>query len=117
MLLLLLHCAGSVIAVSHDRYFLKQIATRIVMVENGKLVDYKGDYEVGDTGVFIVGECVLLGGGLEGAGGRGQALTLTPTPHAHHSHACPSEARNAKPSLRSAFLPPFHLGVPGGERG
>ncbi|GAB4823640.1 hypothetical protein N2152v2_010686 [Parachlorella kessleri] len=37
---------GSVIAVSHDRYFLKRIATRIVMVENGKLVDYKGDYEV-----------------------------------------------------------------------
>lgn len=35
------------IAVSHDRYFLKRIATRIVVVENGKLVDYQGDYEVG----------------------------------------------------------------------
>ena len=38
--------AGSVIAVSHDRYFLKRIATRIVEVEGGKLLDYKGDYEV-----------------------------------------------------------------------
>eukprot|EP01023_Acetabularia_acetabulum_P062333 TRINITY_DN7661_c0_g5_i1.p1 TRINITY_DN7661_c0_g5~~TRINITY_DN7661_c0_g5_i1.p1 ORF type:complete len:680 (-),score=114.48 TRINITY_DN7661_c0_g5_i1:133-2112(-) len=36
---------GSVIAVSHDRYFLKKIATRILQVEKGKLVDYEGDYE------------------------------------------------------------------------
>ena len=35
---------GSVIAVSHDRYFLRKIATRVVTVENGKLVDYDGDY-------------------------------------------------------------------------
>eukprot|EP00208_Stichococcus_sp_RCC1054_P004289 CAMPEP_0206141502 /NCGR_PEP_ID=MMETSP1473-20131121/13139_1 /ASSEMBLY_ACC=CAM_ASM_001109 /TAXON_ID=1461547 /ORGANISM="Stichococcus sp, Strain RCC1054" /LENGTH=931 /DNA_ID=CAMNT_0053536099 /DNA_START=181 /DNA_END=2976 /DNA_ORIENTATION=+ len=35
---------GSVIAVSHDRYFLKRIATRVVAVENAKLVDYEGDY-------------------------------------------------------------------------
>ncbi|KAI3431868.1 hypothetical protein D9Q98_010619 [Chlorella vulgaris] len=37
---------GSVIAVSHDRYFLRRIATRIVTVEDGKLVDYQGDYEL-----------------------------------------------------------------------
>ncbi|KAL4439755.1 hypothetical protein ABPG75_002756 [Micractinium tetrahymenae] len=37
---------GSVIAVSHDRYFLRRIATRIVTVEGGKLVDYQGDYEL-----------------------------------------------------------------------
>eukprot|EP01025_Chloroclados_australasicus_P020892 TRINITY_DN2198_c0_g2_i3.p1 TRINITY_DN2198_c0_g2~~TRINITY_DN2198_c0_g2_i3.p1 ORF type:complete len:699 (+),score=100.85 TRINITY_DN2198_c0_g2_i3:90-2099(+) len=36
---------GSVIAVSHDRYFLRKIATRILQVENGKLVDYEGDYQ------------------------------------------------------------------------
>lgn len=35
---------GAVIAVSHDRYFLRKIATRVVTVENGKLVDYDGDY-------------------------------------------------------------------------
>ena len=37
---------GAVIAVSHDRYFLKRIATRVVTVQNGKLEDYDGDYEV-----------------------------------------------------------------------
>eukprot|EP00898_Chlorokybus_atmophyticus_P001114 jgi/Chlat1/2002/Chrsp158S02318 len=35
---------GTVIAVSHDRYFLKQIVTRVVEVKEGKLVDYEGDY-------------------------------------------------------------------------
>ena len=37
---------GAVISVSHDRYFLKQIATRVVTVNNGKLEDYDGDYEI-----------------------------------------------------------------------
>ena len=35
---------GAVIAVSHDRYFLKQIATRVINVEGAALVDYVGDY-------------------------------------------------------------------------
>ena len=37
---------GSVIAVSHDRYFLRRIATRVITVDKGKLQDYKGDYQV-----------------------------------------------------------------------
>jgi ATPase subunit of ABC transporter with duplicated ATPase domains len=37
---------GSVIAVSHDRYFLRRIATRVITVEKGKIIDYQGDYEV-----------------------------------------------------------------------
>lgn len=37
---------GAVIAVSHDRYFLKRIATRVVTIENGKLVDFDGDYDM-----------------------------------------------------------------------
>ncbi|GLI58502.1 hypothetical protein VaNZ11_000233, partial [Volvox africanus] len=36
---------GAVIAVSHDRYFLRQIATRVLLVEGRKLQDYQGDYE------------------------------------------------------------------------
>lgn len=41
---------GAVVAVSHDRYFLRQIANRIVEVKDMKLLDYKGDY-----GVFLEG--------------------------------------------------------------
>ncbi|GMH44160.1 hypothetical protein BSKO_12094 [Bryopsis sp. KO-2023] len=36
---------GSVIAVSHDRYFLKQVATRVLEVDGGKLKDYKWGYD------------------------------------------------------------------------
>mmetsp|Transcript_4201 Transcript_4201/g.11356 ORF Transcript_4201/g.11356 Transcript_4201/m.11356 type:complete len:726 (+) Transcript_4201:1136-3313(+) len=35
---------GSVIAVSHDRYFLRKIATRILLAEDRQLKDFKGDY-------------------------------------------------------------------------
>lgn len=36
---------GAVIAVSHDRYFLRRIATRIVQVEGGQFADCQGDYD------------------------------------------------------------------------
>lgn len=35
---------GTVIAVSHDRYFLKQIVNRVVEVKDGMLNDYVGNY-------------------------------------------------------------------------
>ncbi len=35
---------GSMLAISHDRYFLDRVATRIVELEDGKLVEYPGGY-------------------------------------------------------------------------
>ncbi|KAK8930631.1 ABC transporter F family member 5 [Platanthera zijinensis] len=35
---------GTVITVSHDRYFIKQIVNRVVEVKNNTLQDYAGDY-------------------------------------------------------------------------
>jgi ATP-binding cassette, subfamily F, member 3 len=39
------HYAGSVVVVSHDRYFISQVATSIVAIEDKKLVRYVGDYK------------------------------------------------------------------------
>jgi ATP-binding cassette subfamily F protein 3 len=36
---------GTAVFVSHDRYFLDKLATRVVEVENGKVNDYPGNYE------------------------------------------------------------------------
>ncbi|KAJ7567136.1 hypothetical protein O6H91_02G133200 [Diphasiastrum complanatum] len=36
--------SGTVILVSHDRYFLRQVVNRVVEVNNGCLRDYAGDY-------------------------------------------------------------------------
>ena len=36
---------GTVVFVSHDRYFIDQLATRIFEIEGGKLHDYPGNYE------------------------------------------------------------------------
>ena len=39
------HFAGSVMVVSHDRYFISKVATTIVAIEDRKLIKYQGDYK------------------------------------------------------------------------
>jgi len=39
------HFSGSVMVVSHDRYFISKVATTIVAVEDRKLTKYQGDYK------------------------------------------------------------------------
>ena len=36
---------GTLLVVSHDRYFINKIATRIVMIENKNLISYIGNYD------------------------------------------------------------------------
>ena len=37
--------AGSVVVISHDRYFISKVATSIVAIEDKKLTKYEGDYK------------------------------------------------------------------------
>ena len=36
---------GSIVLISHDRYFISKVATTIVAIEDKKLVKYPGDYK------------------------------------------------------------------------
>jgi ATP-binding cassette, subfamily F, member 3 len=37
--------SGTVIFVSHDRYFIDRLATRVLEVENGSVISHEGNYE------------------------------------------------------------------------
>jgi ATP-binding cassette subfamily F protein 3 len=37
--------SGTIVFVSHDRYFIDRLATRVLEVENGQVTTYEGDYE------------------------------------------------------------------------
>jgi len=36
---------GTLVLVSHDRYFLRSLVDRVLEMDHGKMTDYKGDYE------------------------------------------------------------------------
>ncbi|MBK7494597.1 MAG: ABC-F family ATP-binding cassette domain-containing protein [Candidatus Omnitrophica bacterium] len=40
-----LHYQGTMLFVSHDRYFLGGLATRIIEIEDGKVTDYPWGYQ------------------------------------------------------------------------
>jgi ATP-binding cassette subfamily F protein 3 len=35
---------GTILAVSHDRYFINKLATRVLEIQGSSLMDYRGDY-------------------------------------------------------------------------
>ena len=37
--------SGTVVFVSHDRYFIDRLATRVLEIENGAVTAYEGNYE------------------------------------------------------------------------
>jgi ATP-binding cassette, subfamily F, member 3 len=38
------HYLGTVVVISHDRYFISKIANRIIEIRDGELVSYSGNY-------------------------------------------------------------------------
>jgi ATP-binding cassette, subfamily F, member 3 len=59
---------GTVVFVSHDRYFIDHLATRVVEVEGGAITSYLGDYEY-----YLArkkGEEVVAGAEVKGLAGR-----------------------------------------------
>ena len=53
----LLDFDGTILFISHDRYFINKIATKIIRIENKKLVTYEGNYDsIKDKSVEVVNE-------------------------------------------------------------
>jgi len=61
--------SGTVIFVSHDRYFIDRLATRVLEVENGAITSYEGNYED-----YLRKKETLAAGAVSSA----PAATLTP---------------------------------------
>ena len=73
------HFDGSVVVISHDRYFISKVATTIVAIEDKKLVKYGGDYK------FYMGKVGRLTGLVEAFPRcrgqlKGKKVFLLPTP-------------------------------------
>ena len=41
----ILNYKGTVLMISHDRYFINKVATRIVNINNKKFINYLGNYD------------------------------------------------------------------------
>lgn len=66
---------GSLLMISHDRYFLDDVATRIVELEDGKLTEYLGNY------TYYVEEKARRARGEARASRRDQAVERKPDKH------------------------------------
>jgi ATP-binding cassette subfamily F protein 3 len=62
--------SGTVVFVSHDRYFIDRLATRVLEVEGGKLTSHEGNYE--DYLRWKEAQTVLCQGTTSAAPKRGQ---------------------------------------------
>lgn len=71
---------GSVVFVSHDRYFIENLATRVFEVRDGTLLDYAGSFaEFLDYKARMAAETAPVAGS-NGAGVRGPTLADVPMP-------------------------------------
>ena len=67
--------SGTVIFVSHDRYFIDRLATRVLEVENGAVTSYPGNYED-----YLRRKEALAAGEAEATKGRPQAAAVQASP-------------------------------------
>jgi ATP-binding cassette, subfamily F, member 3 len=86
--------SGTVIFVSHDRYFIDRLATRVLEVENGSVLTYEGNYED------------YLRKKEEMAAGAAAAPTESPSRLLRHPDAERSEGEGSAVSARPAALQP-----------
>ena len=94
--------AGTIVFISHDRYFLNRIATRIVEVGGGRLATYLGDYDE-----YLAAKARTTDGG-PGRGGplgsKNNSPAVPPAP-AHRLPGAASAKAPAKPPRKPRVSP------------
>lgn len=85
---------GTILAVSHDRYFLEKIANRVVFLENGKFAPYEGTFS--EFWRDLGSARVKAARGLEG---RGQSLTRAARGQSSSKGESPDRGQSSSRSL------------------
>ena len=88
----LLAYKGTVIFTSHDRHFMKRVATCIVEVRDGHVTNYRGDYE---AYVYSVNKEIE-----EGEREQAKGLSKTPLAAAKPAKSAPRPARRSERDIR-----------------
>jgi ATP-binding cassette, subfamily F, member 3 len=105
---------GTIVFISHDRYFINRIGTRVVEVQGGRLTDYLGNYDdyLAASAARTSAEPVSAPGpgrpdAMSGArpparaaGSRPAPAITTPAPPSPSSPARPAPARGPSPARR-----------------
>src|SRR5205823_3578818 len=88
----LLAYKGTVIFTSHDRYFMKRVATCIIEVRDGHVTNYRGDYE---AYLYSVNKEID-----EGERQQAKGLSKTPSSASKPANAPPRAARRTEREIR-----------------
>jgi ATP-binding cassette subfamily F protein 3 len=96
--------SGTVIFVSHDRYFIDRLATRVLEVENGSVIAYEGNYED-----YLRRKEVLAAGDLAANELVAKAVLqrAAPTNGASSAQTASADAADSAPKERSRRLNPI----------
>jgi len=88
--------------VSHDRYFIDRLATRVLEVENGSVTSYEGNY-----GDYLRRKEALAAGDLAANELVAKVVSQHPANGASAAQATSTEARDSAPKERSRRLNPI----------
>jgi ATP-binding cassette subfamily F protein 3 len=89
----LMDYGGTLIVVSHDRYFIDKLATKVVEIGDGRAILYPGTYEEFHWSKTHAGKTPALPDGL----GRASLAPAPPKPASRHVQAAASKSGSAAP--------------------
>ncbi|HEY1647948.1 MAG TPA: ABC-F family ATP-binding cassette domain-containing protein [Terracidiphilus sp.] len=94
--------SGTVVFVSHDRYFIDRLATRVLEVGNGSVISYEGNYED-----YLRRKAALAGGELVSIEDAMKSRSRQPDAPGGHAIQAVPESTNGAPKDRPRRLNPI----------